>query len=88
MTKGFFMIKKLAKHGNSYALVFTKPLMELLDMEASTLLDVKIVDGRLVIQPVAPAKKVKTVSSDYTLQKLVEKNIKKYAPALKKLAKN
>lgn len=82
------MIKKLAKHGNSYAFVFTKPLMELLDMEASTPLDVKIVDGQLVIQPVVSTKKVKAVSSDHVLQKLVEKNVKKYAPALKKLAKN
>jgi antitoxin MazE len=46
------MIKTLTKHGNSYALVIDKPILELLHIEPDSPLEVKT-DGKvLVISPV------------------------------------
>lgn len=80
------MIKKLAKHGNSYALVFPKTLMELLHMKASTPLELTIVDGKIVIEPVVSVKKIKKISTNPKVQKAFEQVLCKYSPALKKLA--
>ena len=47
------MIKTLTKHGNSYALVIDKPILELLGIEADTQLSIST-DGRsLIVTPVA-----------------------------------
>ncbi len=39
------MIKKLSKHGNSLALVIDRGMLDLLDIDAETLLSIKT-DGR------------------------------------------
>lgn len=45
------MVKTLTKHGNSYALVIDKPILELLNITPESLLEVTT-DGRsLVIRP-------------------------------------
>jgi antitoxin component of MazEF toxin-antitoxin module len=46
------MIKTLVKHGNSYALVIDKPIMELLNITPDTPLEISTQDGKsLVVRP-------------------------------------
>lgn len=74
------MIKRLARHGNSFALVIDKPILELLNITSKTALDVST-DGRmLVIAPVCEAKKRKRFN--LALEKINEK----YGDVLKRLA--
>jgi antitoxin MazE len=47
------MVKKLTKHGNSFALVIDRPILDLLKIDPDTPLDVST-DGKQLI--VAPAK--------------------------------
>jgi len=47
------MVKKLTKHGNSFALVIDRPILDLLKIDPETPLDITT-DGRQLI--VAPAK--------------------------------
>ncbi len=82
------MIKKLAKHGNSYAIVISKPIMQLLGIDAESHLDLKIEKGGLFLRPVAQVKSIAIVSKNPKIQRVFEKNLKKYRPALKKLSKN
>ena len=83
------MIKKLSKYGNSKALVIDKPILELLDIDENTDLVITTDGKSLVVTPVHKGKmRIKKVSANKKLQEIVEKNLKKYAPALKKLAKS
>ena len=46
------MVKTLVKHGNSYALVIDKPILELLNISPDTPLEVSTTDGKtLTIKP-------------------------------------
>ena len=46
------MVKTLVKHGNSYALVIDKPILELLNITPDTPLEVSTTDGvTLTIKP-------------------------------------
>lgn len=46
------MVKTLVKHGNSYALVIDKPILELLNIKPDTPLEVSTTDGKtLTITP-------------------------------------
>lgn len=50
--------KRLTKVGNSLALLIDKPILELLGIDAGTVLDVTVdAQGRLVVAPVRPATK-------------------------------
>lgn len=40
------MVKNLVKHGNSYALVIDKPILELLGITPDTPLDISTTDGK------------------------------------------
>ncbi|MDP7008803.1 MAG: AbrB/MazE/SpoVT family DNA-binding domain-containing protein [Phycisphaerales bacterium] len=44
------MIKTLTKHGNSYALIIDKPIMELLHFRVDSKLELMIVEDALVIK--------------------------------------
>jgi len=46
------MTKTLTTHGNSYALVIDRTLMELLEISEKTPLDLSITGDRLVVTPV------------------------------------
>jgi antitoxin MazE len=47
------MVKTLVRHGNSYALVIDKPILELLNIRPDTPLDISTADGKtLTIKPV------------------------------------
>ena len=71
-----------------------KPILDILSINDDTTLTITTDGKKIIIEPVATkeptrtkTKKVK-VSTDNKIQKAYEKVVKKYAPALKKLAKN
>lgn len=73
--------KKLTKHGNSYALIIERPILELLGIDSDTLLEVSTPDGAsIVITP------IKSVSQKRKFKTALQKINKKYGRALKKLA--
>jgi len=74
------MIKTLTKHGNSWALVIDKPVLELLNIEPDTPLKIRT-DGRTLI--VAPADQ--SPREEKVRAALAETN-RRYGKALKRLA--
>jgi len=46
------MVKKLTKHGNSYALVIDKPILEMLRISADTPLELTTDGDTLMVSPV------------------------------------
>ena len=75
------MSKKLTKHGNSLALVIDRPILELLNIDVETELDISTDGQVLIISPIRDAK------SQKRLDKALEKVNKNYGRALKKPAK-
>ncbi len=74
------LIKKLTKHGNSMALVIDKGVLELLEIDDKTPLNIST-DGKvLMIAPVRDKKRRKE------FEEAMEKTNRKYGRALKKLA--
>lgn len=74
------MIKKMTRHGNSLALVIDKPVLELLEIDADTPLEIST-DGRmLMVSPVRDRKRRKKFE-----QALAKAN-RRYGRALKRLA--
>lgn len=73
--------KKLTKHGNSFALIIERPILELLGINATTLLQISTPDGAsIVITP------VKNKSNQRRLSTSLKKINKKYSRTLKRLA--
>ena len=74
------MIKKLTKHGNSLALVLDRGVLDLLEIDADTPLNIKT-DGKcLIVTPVqAPARQRK-------FQAALEEGNQRYGKMLKRLA--
>ena len=79
------MKKKLSKHGNSKAIIIDKPILELLGINDKTELELTTDGKSITIKPIR--KKTKKTPNKKQFEKLLEKNLKKYAPLLKKLAK-
>jgi len=50
------MVKMLTKHGNSYALVIDKPILELLGVKADTPFEIMTDGQSLVLTPVRDAR--------------------------------
>lgn len=74
------MIKKLTKHGNSLALVIDKGVLDLLDIDSSTPLEIST-DGKLIIlKPVRDRKRKKK------FQAALAKANARYGKMLKHLA--
>lgn len=73
------MIKKLTKHGNSMALVIDKGVLDLLNIDDQTPLDISTDGKLLIISPVRDEKRRKR------FQAALEKTNKKYGRALKRL---
>lgn len=74
------MVKTLTRHGNSYALIIDKPILDLLNITPDSQLEVST-DGKvLVITPVGDQNRRARV------RKAVEKTNRRYGRALKKLA--
>ena len=80
------MKKRLSRHGNSFAIVIDKPILKLLSINEKTTLKVTTDGNKIIIEPIKSAKN--KISSDPKMQKVYEKIVEKYKPALKKLAKN
>jgi antitoxin component of MazEF toxin-antitoxin module len=74
------VVKKLTKHGNSFALVIDRPILELLNIDPETPLDVST-DGKQLI--VAPAKASERRKKFEDARKLSHK---RYGKAFRKLA--
>lgn len=51
-TNGGYMIKKMIQHGNDAAVIIDKPLMEQLDFDIDTPLELTINGKNLIISPV------------------------------------
>lgn len=77
------MIKKLTKHGNSYALVIDRGIMDLLNITEKSALYVTT-DGKKLI--VTPADSEKRGKGDKSFEEAVKLSLKRYGKAYKKLA--
>lgn len=74
------MTKKLTRHGNSLALVIDRPVLDLLNIDAETLLEI-VTDGRvLVISPVHDTRGRKGFKA------ALSKTNRKYGRMLKRLS--
>jgi len=74
------MIKKLSRHGNSLALVIDRGVLDLLEIDDKTPLDIST-DGKvLIISPVRDEKRRKEFEA------ALEKTNQKYGRVLKRLA--
>jgi antitoxin component of MazEF toxin-antitoxin module len=74
------MVKKLVKHGNSYAMVIDKPILELIRATPETSFDI-ISDGRsLVLTPVSQTEE------DRKFEDAVDMIHQRFGQAMKKLA--
>jgi antitoxin MazE len=74
------MLKKLTKHGNSLALVIDRPILELLNIDPDTPLDVSTDGRRLVVAPAKPSARRKKFEA---AQELAHQ---RYGKAFRKLA--
>ena len=74
------MRKKLSAIGNSLGIVIEKPILELLDIDRETELDMRTDGERLIIEPILGAKRAKVKAAaqramaahDATLRKLAK----------------
>lgn len=53
------MVKTLTKHGNSYALIIDRPILDLLKIDEDTPLNITTDGQSLVISPVDPVRRKK-----------------------------
>lgn len=80
MREEILMVKTLCKHGNSYALIIDKPILELLHATPETPFEV-VTDGQsLLLSPVRDPKEEKK------FQDALEMVHKRFGRAMKKLA--
>ena len=75
------MIKRMVQHGNSSALIIDKPIMELLNIDPETPLEIATDGQNIIISPVGDPKRMDR------LEKALGKINKKHESTLKKLAK-
>jgi len=74
------MVKTLIKHGNSYALVIDKPILELLRVTSDTPLELTTNGDTLMVTPVRDTKR------QQRLRQALEKINSRYGETLKRLA--
>jgi len=74
------MVKTLIKHGNSYALVIDKPILELLRTTPETPLELTTDGQTLLVSPVRDAKRQRQ------LRQSLEKMNRRYGDDLRRLA--
>jgi len=75
------MIKSLTKHGNSWALVIDRPILELLNIDVETPLDISTDGQALIISPVRDKERREK------FQNALNSVNRKYRRTLKRLAK-
>ncbi len=74
------MIKKMVSHGNSAALIIDKPILEMLNIDRDTLLEVSTDGVNLIISPVRDRKR------EQKFRSALEKVNRKHGRTLKRLA--
>ena len=74
------LVKKLARHGNSLALVLDRGVLELLDIDAETPLQITTDGKTLIVTPLRDKDRVKR------FEKALAKANRRYGRALKRLA--
>jgi antitoxin component of MazEF toxin-antitoxin module len=74
------MQKKLSNIGNSLGLIIEKPILELLNIDRDTVLDVSTDGEALIIRPVR-------ISREDRIRKVAERVADDHAEAFEKLAK-
>lgn len=74
------MLKKLTRHGNSLALVIDKGILDILNIDTGTPLEISTDGTLLLISPVRDEKRIRQFHES------LEKANTKYARALKRLA--
>src|ERR1700712_953644 len=74
------MTKMLTRHGNSLALVIDKPILDLLNIDADTPLEITTDGSRLVVEPQSDPERKKK------FRKSVDKMSKRYEKTLRRLA--
>lgn len=74
------MIKTLTKHGNSYALVIDRAILDLLHIGPDSPLEISTDGKTLIVSPVTDPKRRKRFET------ALKKTNRKYGRALKKLA--
>lgn len=74
------MQKTLTRHGNSYALVIDKPILELLKISPDTPLELVTNGDTLLVRP------VRDTERQERLEKTLDKINRRFGRALKKLA--
>jgi antitoxin MazE len=74
------MVKKLTRHGNSFALVIDRPILDLLKIDADTPLDISTDGKKLTITPAkASALREKFVAAQELAHKRYGKTFQKLA---------
>lgn len=79
------MIKTLSKVGSSYSLIIDKALLQILDIEPDTLLEIKTDGKSLIITPAAPSQTDSHKASP-AVQKAFEASVEQYKAVYQKLA--
>ena len=74
------MIKKLTRHGNSLALVIERGVLDILNIDADTPLDISTDGEVLIVSPVRDEKRRKK------FEEAVRETNRKYGRVLKRLA--
>ena len=74
------MVKTLTKHGNSYALIIDRAILELLKITAETPLEISTDGKTLTVAPVTDAKR------RARFRAALEQTNRRYGRALKRLA--
>ena len=77
------MIKTLTKHGNSYALVIDKPILDLLKIRPDTPLEI-VTDGKSLV--VSPSNGENDDIDDDKFQESLDKINRRYAKVFQRLA--
>ncbi|MCJ7746014.1 MAG: AbrB/MazE/SpoVT family DNA-binding domain-containing protein [Actinobacteria bacterium] len=74
------MIKKMTRHGNSLALIMERGVLDLLNIDADTPLDISTDGDVLIISPIRDEKRRKK------FENALDETNRKYGRALKRLA--
>ena len=74
------MVKTLTKHGNSYAIIIDKPILELLQIEPDTPIDIRTDGDVLVLVPRRDPERQKQ------LEEALEETNRQFGRALRNLA--
>jgi antitoxin component of MazEF toxin-antitoxin module len=82
------MRKKLLKHGNSLAILIDKQILDLLNINEDTYINIKTDGTNIIIEPVKEPTAISVISEDSKLQKLYKDLVDKYDAVLRKLSKN